>query len=142
MAMKRFGWQIIFRLYILALLEPPIGNRKLDLDANLTSGNVQRIEKMNEIQQILDKIKAMLFDMGFVEKIVTNPYRSETNYVSGNLYYIPQYVEQLGFLIEYADSYEEAKNHGHEDGDSFPLEIGEKSILNGLRKEIRQNINK
>ncbi|SBV99332.1 conserved hypothetical protein [uncultured Eubacteriales bacterium] len=97
---------------------------------------------MNEIQQILDKIKTMLLDMGFVEKIVTNPYISETNYVSGNLYCIPQYVERLGFLIEYADSYEEAKNHGHEDGDSFPLEIGERFILDGLRKEIRQNINK
>ena len=50
--------------------------------------------------------------------------------------------ESLGFLIEYADSYEEAKNHGHEDGDSFPLEIGESAILRGLQSEIRQNIEK
>ena len=96
---------------------------------------------MNQVQQILEKVKTMLLKMGFSETVVTNPYRSETNYVRGNLYCIPQYVERLGFLIEYADSYEEAKNHGHEDGDSFPLEIGEKAILAGLEKEVRQNIN-
>jgi hypothetical protein len=96
---------------------------------------------MNQVQRILEKIKAMLLQMGFAETIVTNLYRSETNYVHGNLYCIPQYVERLGFLIEYADSYEEAKNHGHEDGDSFSLEMGEKAILAGLEKEVKQNIN-
>lgn len=83
----------------------------------------------------------MLLEMGFAETVVTNPYRSETNYVRGNLYCIPQYVERLGLLIEYAHSYEEAQNHGHEDGDSFPLEIGEEAILVELEKEVRQNIN-
>ena len=97
---------------------------------------------MNQVQHILEQIKVMLLRMGFRERIVTNQYRSETNYVRGNLYCIPQYVERLGFLIEYADSYEEAKNHGHEDGDSFPLEMGEKFILDGLEKEVRQNIRK
>jgi len=95
---------------------------------------------MNQVQQILEKIKAMLLKMGFAETTVTNLYRSEINYVRGNLYCIPQYVERLGFLIEYANSYEEAKNHGHEDGDSFPLEMGERTILAGLEKEVRQNI--
>ena len=78
--------------------------------------------------------------MEFKETIVTNPYRSEANYVRGDLYCIPQYIESLGFLIEYADSYEEAKNHGHEDGDAFPLEMGEKDILAGIEAEIRQKI--
>ncbi len=96
---------------------------------------------MNQVQQILGKIKAMLLKMGFVETPVTNPYRSEINFVRSNLYCIPQYVECLGFLIEYADSYEEAKKHGHEDGDSFPLEMGEAAILAGLEKEVRLNIN-
>ena len=97
---------------------------------------------MNQVQLILEKIKSMLLEMEFEETIITNPYRSETNYVRGNLYCIPQYVESLGFLIEYADSYEEAKSHGHEDGDSFPLEMGESAILTGLQGEIRQNIEK
>jgi adenylate cyclase class IV len=95
---------------------------------------------MNQAQQILEKIKAMLLRLGFVETIVTNPYRSETNYVRGNLYCIPQYVESLGFFVEYTDSYEEAKNHGHEDGDAFPLSMGEDAILRSLKQEIQQNL--
>jgi len=95
---------------------------------------------MNQNQIILSKIKAQLLDMGFIETIITNPFGNETNYVLGNLYCIPRYIESLGFLIEYANSYHEAKNHGHADGDSFPLEAGEDKILIGLEKEIRQNI--
>ena len=53
-----------------------------------------------------------------------------------DLYCKPLYVESLGFLIEYADSYEIAKNHGHEDGDTYPLFLGEKTILQSLAKEI------
>ena len=93
---------------------------------------------MDQVQKILGRIKSMLLEMGFKEVIVTNPYRSEVNYVLGNLYCIPQYVKSLGFLIEYADSYEEAKNHGHEDGDAFPLSLGEDAILEGLKREINQ----
>ena len=93
---------------------------------------------MEQIQKILDKIILMLIRLGFVKTIVTNQYKSEINYVRGNLYCIPQYVESLGFLIEYANSYEEAKNHGHEDGDAFPLLMGENAILKGLEYEVRQ----
>jgi hypothetical protein len=93
---------------------------------------------MDQVQKILGRIKSMLLEMGFKEVIVTNSYRSEVNYVLGNLYCIPQYVKSLGFLIEYADSYEEAKNHGHEDGDAFPLSLGEDAILEGLKREINQ----
>ena len=82
----------------------------------------------------------MLLNMGFSETTVINPYRSEINYMRGNLYCIPQYIDSLGFLIEYADSYEEAKNHGHEDGDAFSLILGENAILTGLEKEIQQNM--
>ena len=95
---------------------------------------------MNPAQPILESIIAMLNEMGFTETIITNPYRSEINYVRGNLYCIPQYIESLGFLIEYADSYEEAKNHGHEDGDAFPISMGEDVILEGLRQEVMQNL--
>ena len=95
---------------------------------------------MDHVQQILKKVKAMLLKRGFAETTITNPYRSETNYVRGNLYCIPQYIEGLGFLMEYANSFEEAKNHGHEDGDSFPLEMGEDAILSGLENEVKQSI--
>jgi hypothetical protein len=96
---------------------------------------------VNQIEQILERIKIMLLEMGFVETVVTNPYRSEMNYVYGNLYCIPQYIECLGFLIEYADSYEEAQNHGHEDGDALPLSMGVSVIITNLAKEVRQVLN-
>ena len=95
---------------------------------------------MNQSQQILEKIRQLLLTLGFTEVMVKNPYRNEINYVKGNLYCIPQYIESLGFLIEYADSYETAKNHGHEDGDAFPLSWGETSILNAIEKDLQQNI--
>jgi len=95
---------------------------------------------MKEAKKILEKIKIMLLDMGFEETVVTNPYRSFTNYVRGDLYCEPQYIERLGFLIEYAHSYEEAQKQWHEDGDSHPLQIGEEAILYGLEKEVRENM--
>ena len=93
---------------------------------------------MNQVQQILEKIELMLLEMGFEEIVVENEYRNEKNYAYGNLYCIPQYVDALGFLVEYADSYEEAKKHGHEDGDSFPMELGEAPILEGIKQEVKK----
>ena len=95
---------------------------------------------MTQVNLILDKIKAMLMEYGFEKVNVINPYRTTENFVHGNLYCIPQYIEHLGFLIEYASSCEEAKNHGHEDGEVFPLAMGEIVILEGLKKEIEQNM--
>ena len=95
---------------------------------------------MNKIEYILGKIRELLINLGFTEKTIMNDYRNETNYVYNNLYCIPQYVEKLGFLIEYAYSFDEAKNHWHEDGDGFPLEMGEKAILLGIEKEIRETM--
>ena len=95
---------------------------------------------MNQVEQILEKIKLMLLKMGFEKTTVTNQYRTETNYVYGNLYCIPQYVESLVFLIEYADSLEEAQKHWHEDGDAFPLSMGEKAVLEGLEQEVQQTL--
>ena len=93
---------------------------------------------MNKEGELLQEIKRMLLRFGFKETVVTNQYRSETNYVYKNLYCIPGYVNGLGFIMEYASSFEEAQNHLHEDGDAFPLEMGEQAILSGLENEIRQ----
>ena len=37
-------------------------------------------------------------------------------------------------------SYEEAKKHGHVDGDVFPLSMGEEAILKEIKNEIKQTI--
>ena len=111
-----------------------------DTDEDNILTRLRELLTMYYADTIINKIKQMLISKGFVEKVVTNAFRSETNYVLGDLYCIPQYVKSLGFLIEYAHSHTEAKNHGHEDGDSFPLNIGEDEILNGIEKEIDENI--
>jgi len=95
---------------------------------------------MDQVQQILSRIKIMLVSMGFEETTVVNPYRSASNFVREGLYCIPQYVERLGFLIEYANSYEDAQKHRYDDGDVFPLALGEEAILEGLRQEIMSNM--
>ena len=95
---------------------------------------------MDQVGHTLTKIKEILLHLGFEETIITNAYRSEINYMYKNLYCIPGYVEGLGFIIEYANSFEEAQKHFHEDGDSFPLEMGEKSILVGIEKEVLEYV--
>ena len=95
---------------------------------------------MTQHEIILEKIKQLLLDKGFVEKVIKSTSKSETNYVLGDMYCIPRYVGLLGFLVEYAYSHNDAKNHGYEDGDSFPLNIGEDGILNGIEEEIIGNM--
>ncbi|MCL2421129.1 MAG: hypothetical protein FWD03_04660 [Defluviitaleaceae bacterium] len=90
---------------------------------------------MSNIDMILTKINKLFIDLGFS---VIN-IGGKRNFVMGNTYCIPQYVEALGFLIEYADSKEEAQKNWHEDGISFPLSLGEKAILEGIATEIIDN---
>ena len=88
---------------------------------------------MNEIEKILQQIKEMFLNLKFHEIKING----KTNYVLGNLYCIPQYINSLGFLIEYADSLEAAKKNWHDDGGSFPLSMGTNAILEGLGEELR-----
>ncbi|NMC56793.1 MAG: hypothetical protein GYA50_06200 [Eubacteriaceae bacterium] len=91
---------------------------------------------MNDTKKILNEIKSLFLRLGF-QKIEVN---DVINYVYGNTYCIPHCLQRLGFLIEYADSLEEAQKNWYEDGDSFPLEMGEEAILAGLEKEIRHEV--
>jgi len=84
---------------------------------------------------ILEKIRDMLLALGFHKELIGNNY----NYVLGNTYCIPQYIESLGFFIEYTDSKEEAMKNWHEDSDKFPADIGEAAILMGLRMDVIDN---
>jgi hypothetical protein len=93
---------------------------------------------MNEITQILDKIKNLLILLQFK----TIDINGEINYAYENTYCIPHYIQHIGFFIEYAHSLEEAQKSLHSDGDGFPLEMGENAILAGLEAEIRQSIAK
>jgi len=111
------------------------------MKALIAEGHRLRSQRSEEVKQILEKMAVMLLEMGFKETVITNPYRNEVNYVYGNLYCIPEYLESIGFIMEYAGSFEEAQKHFHEDGDSFPLAMGEEAILSGLANEVRLAIN-
>ena len=97
---------------------------------------------MNNTNIILSNIKKMLLNLGLREVEVINPHtgKGEVNYVKNNLYCIPTYIPSLGFLIEYANNFEEAQSGIHEDGDSFPLSLGEEAITDALRKEVVKNM--
>jgi len=93
---------------------------------------------MDEVKIILDKLKAIMIDLGFK----TTEINGVTNYVYKDLYCIPQYEDilGLGFLIEYADSLEEAQKGWHGDGACVPLKVGEKAILEELKAEVIENM--
>lgn len=91
---------------------------------------------MDHIEKILDDIRAMFIRLGFHKEEING----DINYVYKDLYCIPHYIGHIGFFVEYADSYEQARKNLHEDGDSFRLDVGEDIILDGLEKEIRKNM--
>jgi len=88
------------------------------------------------VDAILDNIVCMFNELGFIKKDIGN----YTNYVLGNTFCIPVYVDKLGFIIEYAHSEEEAHNNMHGDGDSYPLIFGETAILAGIYADIVREV--
>lgn len=93
---------------------------------------------MNNVDQILNQIHDLLIRLNFKEFSING----NINYVFDSIYCIPQYVETLGFLVEYADSLEEAQKNFHGDGDSFPLGMGADAILAGIEEEILLEISR
>ena len=94
---------------------------------------------VDQVEQVLLKINGMFIDLGFKEVEVDHylANKREMNFLFGNLYCVPAYVETLGFIIEYAHSLHEAQHYAYGDGDCFPLELGEAAILDGIRDELR-----
>jgi len=88
------------------------------------------------IDDVLNKIKNMLLSFGLIEKQLG----LYTNYVRGHSHCIPRYIDGLGFLIKYAKSEEDAIKYFHEDGDHFPIKLGEDAILAGIRTDIMNNV--
>ena len=91
---------------------------------------------MNNTEQILRQIKELFLNLNFKETEING----RINYVIDSIYCVPQYIESLGFLIEYADSFESAQKNWHEDGDSFPLDMGAGAILSGISEELRRYV--
>ena len=97
---------------------------------------------MNQVEQILSKINEIFVDLGFRE-VVINHYlanKREINFVFGDMYCFPVHVGTLGFIVLYANSLHEAQHYAYDDGDCFPLEMGEAAILEGIRNELIKEI--
>ena len=97
---------------------------------------------MIQIEQILFKINEVFIDLGFnqvaIEHYLAN--KREMNFVFGNMYCFPVYIESLGFIIQYAYSLREAQHYAYDDGCRFPLRMGEAAILDGIRNELIEAI--
>jgi hypothetical protein len=79
------------------------------------------------------KIITMLKELNFMEEIINNTvvYTSEGKYLKLT------FLKKLeSYVIEYADSYDEADKNLFEDGDLYPLSMGEGEIINRMRNEI------
>ncbi len=88
------------------------------------------------IEIILDEIKNTLISLGF-EYIEV---KGIGNYKYKDLYCVPTFIAELGFLIEYASSYDEALKGRYEDGDSCLFNFSKTEIVEFLKDEIMSNM--
>ncbi|MDR3240517.1 MAG: hypothetical protein LBT44_10620 [Clostridiales bacterium] len=95
---------------------------------------------MDGIEKIFSEIEEMFFALGFHTETINHSSGDELNYVFNNLYCIPHCVDGLGFLIEYANSYEEALINDYCDGDSLSLDLTENEILAGIKQDVLREL--
>lgn len=83
-----------------------------------------------ELQQ---KIEEIFLDLKF-EKVVIN---GDNLMMNSGIYYKITFVKGLkSYIIEYANSYDEAANNVFEDGDIYPISLGEVGIINKLTDDL------
>ena len=105
------------------------------------SGVPREVDKNTDmalVDNVLKKIDKLFLALGFISVESKHAGPLARCFVYRNLYCISQYgwAGCDGFFIEYADSRHEAINNLFEDGDCFPLELGEAAILEGIRNEL------
>ncbi|MEQ7053735.1 hypothetical protein ABN764_24155 [Paenibacillaceae sp. P-4] len=85
---------------------------------------------MNSIEK---KIEGLFRELQFEKEILNN-----TNvFVHDGKYCRVTFIKTLeSYVIEYADSFDEAEKNLFEDGDLFPLSLGEDELINRMRYEI------
>lgn len=86
---------------------------------------------------IKGEIERLFGDLGF-ERIFI---KEDTVFKSEKVYCKLNFIETLrSYFIEYADSYEEAKNNLYEDGDLHAVTLDFSDLLLALHKEIVANM--
>jgi len=88
------------------------------------------------IDVMLEAIENLFLELGFKKVKINNRY----NYVYKSLYCELNYSDNLGFVIEYANSLAEAEKSIYDDGDVFSPDIGESAILTGIKAEVEKEM--
>lgn len=79
------------------------------------------------------KIEALFIELKF-EKVIVNGIPLLLN---GGTYYKITFVKGLkSYVIEFANSYDEAVNNVFEDGDVYPISLSEDELIDKLRHDI------
>lgn len=89
------------------------------------------------MNDIVEKIKSKAMDM-FVElgcKIVR--INEELVYEKKGVFYKFAFIKGFkSFVVEYAENIDEAQKNRYEDGDLFPLSLGEEKLIEALRGDL------
>ena len=111
-------------------------------DLNGVPREVNKNTDMALIDTVLKKIDKLFLALGFKSVELKHADPPARSYVYRNLYCISQFgwAGRDGFFVEYADSHHEAINNLFEDGDCFPMELGEAAILEGIKNELLEAI--
>ena len=92
------------------------------------------MEKFDDetISEIYSQIDDLFTGIKHIKKILIN---DRTNYVYKECFYRINFVNGLGFIIEYAGSFQEAIRNLYEDGDIFPLSLG-KNLVKTMKEDM------
>lgn len=81
------------------------------------------------------RIESLLRELDF-ETVIVNGIQM---YTRSEEYYKITFIEQFqSYVIEYASNFEDAKKNIFEDGDLYPVSIGEDELINSLRSDLLQ----
>lgn len=90
------------------------------------------------MKSIEQKIEALLKELNYKKEIINNI----PVYSRGGKYCKLTFIKKLeSYVIEYADSYDEAEKNLFEDGDLHAVSMGEDELINRIRNEIVNDIN-
>ena len=84
------------------------------------------------VETIYNQIDTFFMSLGKFKKFIIN---DKANYLYKDHFYRINFVSSIGFIIEYAGDFQDAIRNVYEDGDTFPLSLGE-NLLDVLKEYI------
>ncbi|MCY9591351.1 hypothetical protein PC41400_08995 [Paenibacillus chitinolyticus] len=83
--------------------------------------------------KLIEKIERIFRDLKFEKELINDTFV----FVCNGKYRKVTFIKKLeSFVIEYADSYDEAEKNLYEDGDLYPISLGENELINRMRNEL------